>query len=129
VVCGERAAPRRRGRTACSRPGPRRRGDGAHKGAQIVQLATNALAQAVVDEKRNLGAGGSTGSHALSGCLRSLTATVRAEALAGGVDLASTLTSACVGTRPSCWACAARPAVRAKARRRAGVSCLVMALD
>jgi len=72
---------------------------------------------------------GATGSHALRGCLRSLTATVRAEGPAGGTDLASTLTSACVGTRPSCWACAARPAVRAKARRRAGVSCLVMALD
>ena len=33
-------------------------GQGAHKGAQIVQLAGDALAQAVVDEKRDLGAGG-----------------------------------------------------------------------
>ena len=33
-------------------------GEGSHKGAQTVQLATDALAQAVVDEQRDLSVGG-----------------------------------------------------------------------
>ena len=33
-------------------------GEGSHKGAQAVQLATDALAQAVIDEKRDLSVGG-----------------------------------------------------------------------
>ena len=55
-------------------------GEGAHEGAQIVQLAADALAQAVVDEKRDLGAGG---GHRLPRAER-LTAVVDRDGKSGG---------------------------------------------